>query len=1112
MVYPLHRRSTDPQAAVPASPDLPALERDVLAHWEADGTFQASVDARPAGENGSNEFVFYDGPPFANGLPHYGHLLTGYAKDVVPRYRTMRGQRVERRFGWDTHGLPAELEAERILGITDKSQIDAMGVDAFNAACRESVLRYTNEWREYVTRQARWVDFDNDYKTLDLPFMESVIWGFKQLYDKGLVYEGYRVLPYCWRDETPLSNHELRMDDDVYATRQDPAVTVGVRIETGELLLIWTTTPWTLPSNQAIAVGPEIEYVRVCPARGSALEGEVVILAQARLAAYERELGAAGEEDGALRVLADREGRTSFPGSELAGLRYTPPFGYFVGRGGDHRILPADFVTTEDGTGVVHLAPAFGEDDMAACAAAGITPVVPVDSKGRFTAEVPDYAGLQVFEANPRIVSDLKHGTGPLEHVAEPQRVRLVRHETYEHSYPHCWRCRNPLIYRAVSSWFVRVSAFRDRMVELNQQITWVPEHIKDGQFGKWLEGARDWSISRNRYWGTPIPVWMSDDPAYPRIDVYGSVAELERDFGVPVTDLHRPFIDTLTRPNPDDPRPEGERSTMRRIPDILDVWFDSGSMPFAQVHYPFENTEWFEHHYPGDFIVEYIGQTRGWFYTLHVLATAIFDRPAFRTVMCHGIVLGDDGRKASKSLRNFPDPVQMWDVYGSDAVRWSLMSSPILRGGNLVVVEEGIREGVRQVLLPLWSTYYFLSLYASAANGGQGYRAQPVTADRVAGLPPMDRYLLASTRDLAVRVTSQMDAYDIAGACESVRLHLDLLTNWYVRTQRQRYWDEDADAFDTLWTALEALLRVMAPLAPLVTEEIWRGLTGGRSVHLTDWPVRDLPARTVFGSAESWRLEVVDVETEPALVADGALVAAMNEVREVVSAALGLRKAHGLRVRQPLRELAVAVREPGRLAPYVPLIATELNIKHVTLVDLADVSMAELGVANRLSVNARAAGPRLGRAVQDVIRAAKAGAWTQGPDGVVVTTEAGAVALVAGEYEVTTVVAEDAPQGQVAAVLPGDGVILLDTSLDDALLAEGYARDVVRAVQDERKAAGLQVSDRIALVLRVPADKVGAVEAHRDLVAAETLALELTVEAGADETAEPEVTVRRLG
>ena len=1087
MAYPLHRADDD---AVPASPDLPALENDVLAYWAADGTFQASIDARPAGADGSNEFVFYDGPPFANGLPHYGHLLTGYAKDVVPRYQTMRGRRVERRFGWDTHGLPAELEAERILGITDKSQIEEMGIEAFNAACRESVLRYTDEWQAYVTRQARWVDFENDYKTLDLTYMESVVWAFKQLYDKGLAYEGYRVLPYCWRDETPLSNHELRMDDDVYQPRQDPAVTIGVRLETGELLLVWTTTPWTLPSNQAIAVGPDLDYVRVCAAPGSLLEGELVILAASRLAAYERELGAVGEPGAGdcARVFTDKQGRSQIKGSELVGLRYTPPFGYFAGQPGNHRILPGDFVTTEDGTGVVHLAPAFGEDDMVACEAAGITPVVPVDSKGRFTAEVPDYAGLQVFEANARIVADLKAGSGPLVFVAEPQRVRLVRHETYEHSYPHCWRCGNPLIYKAVSSWFVKVTALRDRMVELNQQITWIPEHIKDGQFGKWLEGARDWSISRNRYWGTPIPVWVSDDPAHPRMDVYGSVAELEADFGVPVTDLHRPFIDELARPNPDDPT---GAATMRRIPDVLDVWFDSGSMPYAQVHYPFENTEWFEHHYPGDFIVEYIPQTRGWFYTLHVLATALFDRPAFRVCMCHGIVLGNDGRKASKSLHNYPDPMEMFDQYGSDAMRWFLMASPILRGGNLVVNEDGIRDAVRQVLLPLWSTYYFFTLYAGASDGGAGYAARRVAADRVAELPAMDRYLLARTRHLVEQVTAQMDAYDIAGACESVREHLDVLTNWYVRTQRDRFWDEDHDAFDTLWTGLEVLLRTMAPLAPMVVEEMWRGLTGGRSVHLADWP--DL-AEAADGAV---------LRDEPPLVA------AMDTVRGLTSATLGLRKAHGLRVRQPLRELAVAVRDPGALEPYVELIRTELNIKHVTLVDLAQVTQADLGVTTRLSVNARAAGPRLGRAVQEVIRAAKAGRWTTDGDDVVVQTDAGPVALVPAEYELATVVADDAPEGQVAAVLADDGVVLLDTSLDDALLAEGYARDVVRAVQDERKATGLRVSDRISLHLVVPADRVAAVEAHRDLIAAETLAVDLAVVAG--DTTEPVVTARRV-
>ncbi|MGW6131270.1 isoleucine--tRNA ligase [Cellulomonas sp. NPDC055163] len=1061
MAYPLHRADD----GVPASPDLPSLEKDVLAHWAADGTFQASIDQRPADENGANEFVFYDGPPFANGLPHYGHLLTGYAKDLVGRYQTQRGRRVERRFGWDTHGLPAELEAERVLGITDKSQIDEMGIAAFNEACRTSVLKYTDEWREYVTRQARWVDFDNDYKTLDLTYMESVVWAFKQLYDKGLAYEGYRVLPYCWRDETPLSNHELRMDDDVYQSRQDPALTVGVRLETGELALVWTTTPWTLPSNLAVAVGPEIDYVVVAPVEGP-LAGDRVLLAASRLASYARELG---EDATVVEHLT---------GAEVAGRSYTPPFPYFAGHPNAHRVLVGDFVSTEDGTGLVHLAPAFGEEDMAVCAAAGITPVVPVDSKGRFTTEVPDYAGQQVFEANPHVIADLKAGTGPLAAVHAEERAVVVRHETYQHSYPHCWRCRNPLIYKAVSSWFVRVTEFRDRMVELNDKITWVPDHIKDGQFGKWLAGARDWSISRNRYWGTPIPVWESDDPAYPRRDVYGSLAELEADFGVEVTDLHRPFIDELTRPNPDDPT---GRSTMRRIPDVLDVWFDSGSMPFAQVHYPFENADWFEHHYPGDFITEYIGQTRGWFYTLHVLATALFDRPSFGTAVSHGIVLGSDGRKMSKSLRNYPDVSEVLDRDGSDAMRWFLMASPILRGGNLVVTEEGIRAEVRQVLLPLWSTWYFFALYAGAANGGEGLTARRVTAEDLPGLATMDRYLLARTRTLVEKVTAQLDAYDVPGACESVREHLDVLTNWYVRTSRERFWSEDAGAFDTLWTALETLTRVMAPLAPLVSEEVWRGLTGGRSVHLTDWP------SLAAGSVD-----------DLALPADDELVAAVDRVRAIVSTALGLRKAHSLRVRQPLRALRVALADPTDVEPFVELVRAELNVKGVTLLSLDDAAATDVGVETRLSVNARAAGPRLGRGVQDVIRAAKAGDWEQTPDGdVVVRTAGGDVTLAGGEYELTTVVAAGGAGDLAAAVLPGGGFVVLDLALDDELRAEGYARDAVRAVQDARKAAGLQVSDRIVLELDVPAEGLTAIETHREFLAAETLATEIVVTPG---------------
>ncbi|ACV08626.1 isoleucine--tRNA ligase [Jonesia denitrificans] len=1056
--YPLHRDTT----AIPSSPNFPAIEDDVLAYWATDHTFQASIDQRDAGDNGSNEFVFYDGPPFANGLPHYGHLLTGYAKDVVPRYQTMRGRKVERRFGWDTHGLPAELEAERVLGITDKSQIEEMGIGAFNEACRTSVLKYTKEWEEYVTRQARWVDFENDYKTLDVTFMESVIWAFKQLYDKGLAYEGHRVLPYCWRDETPLSNHELRMDDDVYQSRQDPALTVVLPLigATGDLadasLLIWTTTPWTLPSNLAVAVGPDITYVVVRPASGE-FAGAKFVVAEARLAAYARELGEAPE------IVA------TLTGADLTGLHYQPPFRYFAGADNAHQVLAASFVTTEDGTGLVHLAPAFGEDDAAVCAEAGIATVVPVDSQGRFTPEVSDYQGVQVFDANPTIIRDLK------------ERALVVRHETYQHSYPHCWRCRNPLIYKAVSSWFVRVTEFRDRMVELNEDVTWVPEHIKHGQFGKWLSNARDWSISRNRYFGTPIPVWVSDNPAYPRMDVYGSLADLERDFGrLPLNDrgepdLHRPYIDDLTRPNPDDPTGQ---STMRRIPDVLDVWFDSGSMPFAQVHYPFENADWFDNHYPGDFIVEYIGQTRGWFYTLHVLATALFDRPAFRTAVSHGIVLGSDGRKMSKSLRNYPDVSEVLSRDGADAMRWFLMSSPILRGGNLVVTEDGIRDSVRQVLLPVWSTYYFLTMYASAVGQGQGYLARAIRADEVGDLPAMDRYILARTRHLVDGMTGQLDGFDIAGACESVRDYLDELTNWYVRTQRDRFWAEDETAFNTLFTVMETLCRVLAPLAPLVSEEIWRGLTGGRSVHLVDWPDMSGELGAVFAP-------------------DDALVATMDELREAVSLALALRKAHALRVRQPLSSLTVVSESVDALAPYTGLLEGELNVRQVVLERLDESAAQRYGISEQLTVNARAAGPRLGRGVQAVIKAAKAGAWDTVNGEVVVHTADGDVPLIATEYDLVTVVDTDAADARAAAVLGTGGFIVLDVALSDELIAEGVARDVIRDVQEARKNAGLNVSDRIVLDLVVDASEVEAVSTHRDLIARETLATSVTVSAG---------------
>ena len=1066
---PKHAASEPAQAVgVAPSPKFAAIEQGVLAFWQQDDTFRESIRQR----EGCEEWVFNDGPPFANGLPHYGHLLTGYAKDVFPRFQTMRGKKVERRFGWDTHGLPAELEVMKQLGITEKSEIEDMGIDVFNKKAKESVLFYTKEWEEYVTRQARWVDFENDYKTLNLSFMESVLWAFKQLHDKGLAYEGHRVLPYCWRDETPLSNHELRMDDDVYQMRQDPSVTVtfpmrGSRAAElgldGVRALAWTTTPWTLPTNAALAVGPAIEYAVV----GGYL------LAKDLLGNYAKDLGYESAEEA-----LDAVERTIF-GAELDGVEYEPIFDYYTdtekwGTENCWRILVDDYVGASDGTGIVHQSPAYGEDDMRITTAAGMPTIVSLDDGGRFVNAVTDVAGELWFEANRPLIRLLR------------ERGRLLREQSYEHSYPHCWRCRNPLIYKAVSSWFVRVTEIKERMLELNEEITWVPGNVKHGQFGKWLEGARDWSISRNRYWGSPIPVWKSDNPDYPRVDVYGSLEELERDFGtLPVNpesgevDLHRPYIDSLTRVNPDDP---SGQSTMRRIEDVFDVWFDSGSMPFAQAHYPFENQDWFDEHQPADFIVEYIGQTRGWFYVMHVLATALFDRPAFKNVISHGIVLGSDGNKMSKSLRNYPDVNEVFDRDGSDAMRWFLMASPVVRGGNLIVTEEGIREGVRQFLLPLWSTWYFFSLYANA----DGYDAEWRTDSE----DPLDRYILAKTGGLVRDVEAHLEALDTTSAAEALRDYAEVLTNWYVRRSRDRFWEgvhgenakpENKQAFDTLYTVLETVARVAAPLAPLVSEELWRGLghtagrSAGRSVHLEDWPVAD------------------------EFPVDDELVEAMDELRQITSQALALRKAKRLRVRLPLAKLKVVTARKSALKPFAAILAEELNVKKVKLKRLKDDSAEKYGIVQTLTVNARAAGPRLGKNVQQVIKAAKSGDWSE--VGGIVT--AGGIALEAGEYELTLSTASGEDSRDALGLLPGGGFVLLRTETTPELEAEGVARDAIRAVQEARKNAGLDVSDRIVLQLAVAAPLAAALETHAELIQGETLATELTVVIDEDPSAD---------
>ncbi len=1040
MMYPKHK---GPDSAANPSPSFPAIEKEVLAYWEKDDTFQRSIDQRAEIE--AEEFVFYDGPPFANGLPHYGHLLTGYTKDLVPRYQTMRGKRVERRFGWDTHGLPAEVEAERLLGISGRPEIEKFGVAKFNDFCKTSVLKYTQDWRSYVTRQARWVDFDNDYKTLDQSYTESVIWAFKELYKKGLIYEGFKVLAYCWRCETPLSNHELRMDDEVYKPRQDQSVTVTFPITEGELsgvnLLAWTTTPWTLPTNFALAVGPEIEYV-VIKSPNSVLGDASYLLAKSALPSYLRELGFENIED------AEASITKTMLGKALTGTRYSRIFDFYSDPAkfeieNAWQVLVGEYVTAEDGTGIVHQAPAYGEEDQLLCSANGIPTYVSVNERGQFNSVIAAYEGQHVFEANKPITQDLKAAG------------RLFRQASYEHSYPHCYRCKNPLIYKAVSSWFVETTKLRDRMLELNQQINWVPEHTKNGSFGKWLENVRDWAISRNRFWGAPIPVWKSDDPNYPRIDVYGSLAELEKDFGVSPSDFHRPVIDELVRPNPDDPT---GKSMMRRVPEVLDCWFESGSMPFAQVHYPFENQEWFDTHFPGDFIVEYVGQTRGWFYTLHVLSTALFDRPAFKNAISHGIVLGNDGQKMSKSLRNYPDVNEVFDRDGSDAMRWFLMSSTILRGGNLAVTEQGIREGVRQALLPLWNSYYFFSLYANASN----YQASPSFSSQ----DLLDRYILSKTHQLIVAVQADLDEFDSYQASAKVREFAEVLTNWYIRRSRDRFWAGDKDAFDTLYTVLEATLRVAAPLLPIISEEMWRGLTGGRSIHLEFWP---------------------DSQEFPL---DAELVRDMDAIREAASVALSLRKAAGLRVRLPLSELTIAVDAAESLSRYSDLIADELNVKKISVVRASDEVAKQFGLTKTLTINSRALGPRIGKSVQEVIQLAKAGNWELSSEGVRV----GTTQLFDGEYEVS--LQANSNEGTAAGVT-SSGFVLLNLMVTEELEQEGVARDAIRHVQQARKDAGLDVSDRIHLSISTDQVTLTALKKHADFISEETLATKLQLEEG---------------
>ena len=1008
---------------------FPTVEQEILRFWEEHATFQKSLDQR----RGAREYVFYDGPPFATGLPHYGHLLAGTIKDIVPRYQAMRGYYVERRFGWDCHGLPIEALAQEQLGLSGTGAIREAGVDIFNETCRSLVLRYVAEWRKTVTRMGRWVDFDHDYKTMDLPYMETIWWVFKQLWDKQRVYKSYRIMPYSWKLTTPLSNFEAGNN---YQDVQDPAITVRLKIRQANVpalaaesyFLIWTTTPWTLPANLAICVGPDIDYVAVRDAKG----GAVYVLAEARLAAYYKK----PEE---YEVLG------KFKGRDMKGWTYEPLLPYCASQANAFQVLTDEFVSTGDGTGIVHIAPAYGEDDFRVGRAAGLPPIDLLDENAAFTAKVPEYAGQFCKDADKAIIRRLK------------DEGKLIHQSTLVHSYPFCERTDTPLIYRAIEAWYVKVEDIRDRLVANNATVHWMPEAIGEKRFGNWLREAKDWNISRNRFWGSCIPVWV--EPEGDTICV-GSIAELEELSGQKVTDLHKHVLDKI------EIRRNGK--VYRRTPEVLDCWFESGAMPYAQMHYPFENKERFEQNFPADFIAEGLDQTRGWFYTLMVLATSLFGTSSFRNVVVNGLVLAEDGRKMSKRLKNYPDPMLILDTYGADALRLYMINSPVVRADDLRFSEEGVKQCLRDVLLPWWNAYSFLVTYANI-DGWEPSRVAVQTASPHL----LDRWIMSALERLNADVMGAMDQYDLQRSVRPFVHFLDDLTKWYIRRSRRRFWKSQNDgdkehAYATLYRVLLRLCQIAAPFTPFIAEEIYRNLRTPdlpESVHLCDFP------KAAEGARE------LDLEAQ------------MDEVIQVVELGRQVRTQYDLKIRQPLRRLRVVSRDPARLERIrvlKDLVADELNVREVEF-SHHESALAEL----RAKADFKKLGSRLGPAMKAVAEQVKALSGDQVEallDGGTLEVQAGAQVLTLNAQDILV---ERTPKPGLAVASSGALVVALDTALDDELIREGLAREFVNKVQSLRKVADLDIAQRI--VLRFSGDQAvqDAVQAHRAYIEAEILAVQ---------------------
>ncbi|MDA0712546.1 MAG: isoleucine--tRNA ligase [bacterium] len=1020
-------------AKVPDKFSFPKKEQDVLKFWKEIDAFKNSVSRREQ-KDSSNSYNFYDGPPFATGLPHYGHFVASTIKDVVARYWTMRGKYVERRFGWDTHGLPIEMEIEKKLQVSGPTEIRELGVDKFNEACRSSVLRYAEEWESIITRLGRWVDFDNDYKTMDPSFMESVWWVFGELWRKGLVYKDFRVMPYSWRLSTPLSNFEANMD---YRNVQDPAITVKLPLiddADNAVLLVWTTTPWTLPANLAVAVGSDIDYVRASAAK----DEQVYILAKDRVTSV---LG------------KDAQIFSTFKGKELLGKKYSPLFNYFTETHDNiYQVLAAEHVTTEDGTGLVHMAPAFGQEDFEACKAAGL-PFLGfemVDEEGRFSDIVIEFAKQNIKEADPKIIRLLK------------DRGLLFKQDTLQHNYPFCWRSGTPLIYKAVPTWFVNVTSIKEKLIENNKEIHWVPEAIGEKRFGNWLADAQDWSISRNRFWGTPIPIWQCE--ACDKQVCISSIEDLEKRSGEKVTDLHSHFVDKITFPCEC-------KNTMHRITEVFDCWFESGSMPYAQIHYPFENKAEFAKLFPAQFIAEGLDQTRAWFYTLLVLSTAIFDEPPFKNVIVNGLVLAEDGSKMSKSKRNYPDPSLVLEEYGADALRAYLINSPVVRAEPLLFNESGVRDVVRAVMLPLFHSRSFFVQYANIDNWSPSNKA-PELKDR----PEIDRWLLSKLQSLVQEVNEQMEGYYLYKVIPPMIEFIDDLTNWYIRQSRRRFWKNAADkksakdkesAYATLYEVLVTFSKVISPVLPFMSETLFQNLVNEmsdqkteQSVHWCDFPAADKSK--------------IDEKLEKSVAV----------IRQVVRMGRALREKYRIKTRQPLASVTVVTHDDitqEAVLAHANLLKQELNVKHIKVIK-DDDDLCEIVIKPNFKTLGKLFGQQMKEAGQLISAFSR--------DEFFLLQQGKTIAVLGHEITLNDVTVTRQAKADVVIESFEHLSVALDTNINDELLAEGLMRETVSQLQKMRKDLGLEVTDRINLQWNTKSALLkAALVAHEDFIKEEVLA-----------------------